>query len=337
MKTVLPIIIALLATAGAQARAESTGQVHPAVVRVIVPDINGTSLGSGALVATAGSYGLVVTNWHVICDTRGHIEVVFPDGFRSSATLVKFDRDWDLAALIIWRPRVRPIPLASARPQIGEPLAIAGYGRGNYRIAAGQCTAYVAPLGSFPSEMIEVSAGARKGDSGGPILNRQGELAGVLFGSAWGKTTGSHCLRVREFLQPVLNDFNALPNTVPGNNGTMLANQTSPGNQTPNQAAAPRPPAPPSRPATASIAARPPAPRRSIAPPARTGPTVAQGGWVAAAPTTPSKATPSQAAARPTVRAQDADVDILAQLKTFLAAVGLFALLFHGIRLLGAK
>jgi hypothetical protein len=53
----------------------------------------------------------------------------------------------------------------------------------------------------MPFEMVEVSVGARQGDSGGPILNDRGELAGVLFGASRGTTTGSHSARIRRFLQ----------------------------------------------------------------------------------------------------------------------------------------
>lgn len=42
---------------------------------------------------------------------------------------------------------------------------------------------------------------AREGDSGGPIFNERGELAGVLFGSGGGTTAGSYAGRVREFLK----------------------------------------------------------------------------------------------------------------------------------------
>ena len=55
--------------------------------------------------------------------------------------------------------------------------------------------------------MIELSAPARNGDSGGPILNSRGELAGVLFGSAFGRTSGSYCGRLRWFIALSDNDF----------------------------------------------------------------------------------------------------------------------------------
>ena len=49
---------------------------------------------------------LVLTNWHVVSDAKGTIEVVFPDGFRSAAKVISTDRTWDLAALAIWKPNV---------------------------------------------------------------------------------------------------------------------------------------------------------------------------------------------------------------------------------------
>jgi hypothetical protein len=180
------------------------------VVRVIVPDADGMSLGSGALVGVSETHGLVLTNWHVVRDAVGQIVVAFPDGFRSGATLLGTDSDWDLAALAIWRPRVEPIRLAARPPVPGEPLQIAGYGPGSYRTAGGRCTQYVSPGGNFPFEMVELAAAAREGDSGGPILNQNGELAGVLFGSIDGRTTGSHTLPVGRFLASVAGRFGEL-------------------------------------------------------------------------------------------------------------------------------
>ncbi len=180
--------------------AEVPQQPHPAVVRVSVDEADGTSYGSGTLVGVHDRFGLVVTNWHVVRDAAGAIHVTFPDGFRSASRVLRVDRDWDLAALLIWRPRVTPVPIAPQAPQPGEPLTIAGYGAGNYRAATGRCTQYVAPSARHPFEMVEIAARARQGDSGGPIFNSAGELAGVLFGSGGGTTSGSYAGRVRQFL-----------------------------------------------------------------------------------------------------------------------------------------
>jgi hypothetical protein len=178
-------------------------QPHPAVVRVNVEEADAVAHGSGTLVDVRDQYGVVITNWHVVRDATGSISVVFPDGFRSAARVLRVDRDWDLAALLIWRPQVTPVSIASRAPQPGERLTIAGYGAGDYRSSSGRCTQYVAPSSRHPFEMVEVATSARQGDSGGPMLNASGELAGVLFGSGGGTTSGAYGGRVQQFLSTV--------------------------------------------------------------------------------------------------------------------------------------
>ena len=178
-----------------------TGQPpHPAVARIVAPEDSGTSLGSGVLVDVNRTQGLVLTNWHVIRDSRSAVLVQFPDGFQSAGTVVRWDEAWDLAAVVIWRPTATPVTIAAAAPVPGEPLTIAGFGRGAYREQTGACTDYLAPGSGYPKEFVELVATARQGDSGGPIFNAQRELAGVLFGQNEGRTIGSCSTRVRAFL-----------------------------------------------------------------------------------------------------------------------------------------
>jgi hypothetical protein len=325
---------------------------HPAVVRVIAPARDSMSLGSGSLVAINQTHGLVITNWHVVCEATGQITVVFPDGLRSPAAVLRTDRDWDLAALAIWRPRVPPVTLAHEAPRLGESLTIAGYGSDSYRAVTGRCTEYVSPGANLPFEMVELSAGARQGDSGGPIFNSRGELAGVLFGTARGRTTGSYCGRVRWFLTPLARDF---PQLVPG--GTMLAQQ-------PPQQLEPRvnvegvtvPAQPPqlpyaaisTSPAPAAPAASPPAvpasPQdngwRTLPPVAEAAPRVAPGPVAGPQPATaagPIAAAPYGTTAPPTAIATTAPVDTssyrMDQIKNILAVVGVLAIFFHSLRL----
>lgn len=199
---------------------------HPAVARIVVPENDGVSYGSGTLVDSRGEFGLVITNWHVIRDAAGPIMVEFADGFKSPGEVAKTDKDWDLAALSIRRPNATPVAVTANAPQPGEMLTIAGYGSGDYRMSSGQCTQYLAPGVEFPYEMVELAAEARQGDSGGPIFNQQGELAGVLFGSGPGYTSGSYGGRVLRFLATVV------PGGMPGNDGqtsnTAVAMQPGP-------------------------------------------------------------------------------------------------------------
>ena len=187
---------------------------RPAVVRVAAPEGEATSYGSGTLVAVNNKYGLVLTNWHVVRDATGHVRVEFPDGFSSAATVLKTDPTWDLAALLIWRPKAKPAEIATESPTRGDPLTIAGYGSGKYREASGKVVQYVSPGDEEPFEMVEVDVAARSGDSGGPIFNRRGQIAAVLFGSADGCTNGSHAGRVRWFLRRALAKRPALSGSI---------------------------------------------------------------------------------------------------------------------------
>ena len=181
-----------------------TGQTpHPAVARIIAPESSGTSMGSGVLVDVNRTQGLVITNWHVVRDSRSAVLVQFPDGFQSAGTVVRWDEAWDLAALVIWKPRATPVTIAATPPVIGETLTIAGFGRGSYREESGQCLDYLSPTTGYPREFVELKATARQGDSGGPIFNASGQLAGVLFGQSDGRTIGSCSTRVKTFLAAV--------------------------------------------------------------------------------------------------------------------------------------
>lgn len=182
-------------------------QPHPAVARIVVPEGEAMSFGSGTLVDVREGYGIVVTNWHVVRDAQGPIDVIFPGGFTSQARALKVDEDWDLAALVIWQPAVEPVTIADAAPQPGDQLTICGYGPGIYRSATGRCTQYYSPKEHLPQQMVELNVEARQGDSGGPIFNSRGELAGVLFGAGQGTTLGSFGGRVDEFLASLAPDI----------------------------------------------------------------------------------------------------------------------------------
>lgn len=227
-----------------------TGQEpRPPVARVVAPDGSGTSLGSGVLVDINASQALVLTNWHVVRDSRSAVLVQFPDGFQSAGTVLRVDATWDLAAIVIWRPNVEPVELAPRAPAIGETLTIAGYGRGPYREVSGGCTQYLSPGSGQPMELVELVGEARQGDSGGPIFNADGELAGVLFGESGGRTIGASSPRVRAFLASVGSDGYAPP-AVAARSGPQPA---------PAGAAGPPPAADQAARTTATTAGSPPA------------------------------------------------------------------------------
>jgi hypothetical protein len=346
---VAPRVCAQPAGVGSQLRSlsaaeASAARMHPAVARIVAPGDGSVSYGSGTLVHTTGDYGLVVTNWHVVNEAAGPISVHFPDGFYSLGTIQNVDRDWDLAVIAIRKPNAQPVRIADRPPQPGEMLTIAGYGSGQYREATGPCTQYVAPGLEFPYEMVELAASARQGDSGGPIFNSRGELAGVLFGEGNGRTSGSYCGRVRWFLTSIVPPASTI------GAGTTLA-ATAPATQSPAtqspavQAIVERPlESIPARPANASPQAAPIPGASNMASQtlSRTNtPFVQNASQVVA---------PEPAVSSPPVASTQAGPDVIQigwhdiagesladQAKTVLAAVGVLAVVLQALKLLSRE
>lgn len=180
------------------------GVPRAAVCRITASDGPSRISGSGVLVSVSGTTGTVLTNWHVVRSHRNAITVSWPNGMSSPATVVASDEAWDLAALVVPRPAVEPVPLAAAAPKLGDRLTIAGYGpAGKYLEQSGPVTDYLSPTGKHVRQFVEVQAAARQGDSGGPMFDADGRLAGVLFGCRDGLTCGSCSTRLALFLQGV--------------------------------------------------------------------------------------------------------------------------------------
>jgi hypothetical protein len=193
----------------AQPKQSPSQQILPYVVRVIAFDTTGQSFGTGSYVGIHGEYGIILTNQHVVGDSEGLVHVHFPSGFSSFGAFIKGDDKWDLALIAISKPplSIPTLSISQTPSKQGDPLWIVGYGSSwVYQIAEGRCVRYMAlesPKDGTASlnEILEVSVSARKGDSGGPILNQKGELAGVLFGSDMIRNTaGTYCERVNRFL-----------------------------------------------------------------------------------------------------------------------------------------
>ncbi len=176
---------------------------HPAVARIIVPERKTAALGSGTLIGKTAQHGYLITNWHVVREAKDGALVVFANGTQAQGRILRTDKDWDLALIQIPAPAIEPLSISATVPKVGEQLWIAGYGSGEFLLQAGLCSQYLAPYPEWPLELVEVGAAARQGDSGGPIMNANGELAGVLFGQGEGYTMGAYGGRVLQFLNQV--------------------------------------------------------------------------------------------------------------------------------------
>lgn len=313
----LACMLTLCAGGPVAVAAAPTQAPHPAVARISVVEPQGHAFGSGTLVDVHDRYGLVVTNWHVVEGAAGPITVTFPSGFQSEARALKLDEAWDLAALVVWRPPAVPVRIAAAPPSPGEPLTICGYGQGTYRAVTGRCRDFYSPKEGYPQEIVELDVEARQGDSGGPIFNQRGELAGVLFGAGEGSTLGSFGPRVNNFLATL----------APGA-GRLAGGPTASPHANPSQqqyarvsASGLEPIVPPEPPA--DIHQQTPQPPLLASHPAAGFPP--QVPAEAAMPPAPSFA--------PTPDGSGAGLDLFEEGKSILALVGLAALLIQGVRL----
>ncbi len=169
---------------------------NPAVVFII----NGAGSGSGFVYDTDGH---IVTNNHVIEGSR-QVEVVFASGERLLARLVGADADSDLAVIKVDElpAGVNPLPIANFDTvQVGQIVAAIGnpfgeQGSMSMGIVSGigrslQSQRSGSNMGNYSlPEVVQTDAPVNPGNSGGPLLNLNGEVIGV--NSAIATTSGSN-------------------------------------------------------------------------------------------------------------------------------------------------
>ena len=150
-------------------------QANPAVVTIK----NGSGHGSGFLVS---SDGLIITNAHVVADGPRVVTVMFSDGRQAPADVIGFAKGGvDLAALRIYPQKKQPA-LTLARPdsiRVGEAIFVIGTPLlEEYQNSLS--TGIISRLDPKQGR-IQHNANTNPGNSGGPVLNAQGQVVGVHF------------------------------------------------------------------------------------------------------------------------------------------------------------
>jgi len=175
-----------------------TAVPHEAVCRVMVPEARGVrSWGSGVLVHKAADYAHILTAAHNVrdWDKRQWPVVIMADGSQFHAKVVAVNTNLDVALLAIRPPTAEPVSVFNGCTLKGVALTIHGYGSGQYRVVKGSVVKYCSVSSKEPIEWNAVRIGSqvRPGDSGGPMLDSQGRLRAIVWGSnadgACGTTT----------------------------------------------------------------------------------------------------------------------------------------------------
>lgn len=152
------------------------------------------ALGSGVIIDKDGH---IVTNNHVVAG-GSKFQVIFSDGRKVAATLVGRDALSDIAVLKV----DGPVPAVatfgdSSKLQPGEIVVAIGSALGDFRntvthgIVSGLDRTLSDPTGPSLSGLIQTDAPINHGNSGGPLLNLQGQVIGINTAVVRGSGIGS--------------------------------------------------------------------------------------------------------------------------------------------------
>jgi S1-C subfamily serine protease len=142
--------------------------------------------GTGFVVAP----GRVVTNAHVVAGVDEPV-VETPGGGALPGRIVYFDTQHDLAVVAVDGLRSTPLPLTSDLPS-GSAAAFAGYPHGgpfqSKPATVQDITTVLVPdiygNNAAPEDVYRLAGDVQPGNSGGPLLTMDGQVAGVVFAKA---------------------------------------------------------------------------------------------------------------------------------------------------------
>lgn len=163
-------------------------KAQASTVRVVVPACGGVQLGSGWVAAES----TIVTNAHVVA---GGDEIAIEDSAgRHSGTVVVFDPKTDVAVVRVEGLAGPPLDLDTGDKERGAPGATLGFpGSENGEMITHRAVVQARYNASgrdiygraiVEREVYEIRSRVRQGDSGGPFVLPNGDVAGVVFAAS---------------------------------------------------------------------------------------------------------------------------------------------------------
>lgn len=153
-------------------------ETRPSLVKVTQEGREGAyGIGSGFVLSADG---LIATNRHVIGEAR-RLSVETSDGKKHEVTeVVANDSHLDLAILRVRTQNLRPLELGdSSATRQGDPIVAMGNPEGlSFSVVEGVISEPNRDIEG--NAMIQVAVPIERGNSGGPLLDRQGRVLGIL-------------------------------------------------------------------------------------------------------------------------------------------------------------
>jgi S1-C subfamily serine protease len=166
------------------------GAVWPSLVFIQTQGVDengeeGFGLGSGIIVNDSGG---ILTSLHVVADASD-IELTFADGTTSGAQVVVAQPENDIAVLVADLPPAQLTPAILGNPNamhVGDEAFVVGNPLGLYSsMSAGVISGLNRSFQPVDSDqrlegLIQFDAAVNPGNSGGPLLNRAGQVVGIV-------------------------------------------------------------------------------------------------------------------------------------------------------------
>ena len=158
-------------------------KTRESIVKISGKGCGGVVNGSGFI---AGD-GMVITNAHVVAGVNAP-RIIDGNG-EHAARVTWFDPDLDLAVLRTTGLKGVPLTMQSAEAADGTPGFVGGYpGGGDFTASLSSVLdtfrargRNIYNQGSTNREVYSLKADIRPGNSGGPVINKAGEVIGVVF------------------------------------------------------------------------------------------------------------------------------------------------------------
>ena len=144
-------------------------------------------LGSGVVINDRGD---ILTSLHVVANTAD-IQLTFADGTQSGAQVISTQPENDIAVLRAINPPAQLVPATLGNPnamQVGDEAFVVGNPLGLYgSMSAGVISGFDRSFQPVNSKqtlrgLIQIDAAVNPGNSGGPLLNRDGQVIGIVAG-----------------------------------------------------------------------------------------------------------------------------------------------------------